>query len=77
MTKKLTITIDGEVYDGLYRVVGPRKISQFIEQLVRPHVMDLNDAYRELSLDKSLEQEATEWSDVLIQDQVNLNDQTW
>ncbi len=31
VNKKLTITVDEEVYTGLYRVVGPRRISQFIE----------------------------------------------
>ena len=40
MQKKLTITIDEDVYAGLYRVVGRRKISRFIESLVRPHVVD-------------------------------------
>jgi len=77
MTKKLTITIDGEVYDGLYRVVGPRKISQFIEQLVRPHVMDLNDAYKEMSMDDSREKEALEWSEASIHDLNEKNDQAW
>ena len=42
MQKKLTITIDEGVYNGLYRVIGPRKISRFIEDLVRPHVVDLD-----------------------------------
>ena len=42
MQKKLTITIDEDVYSGLYRVVGRRKISRFIESLVRPYVI-LND----------------------------------
>ena len=36
MQKKLTITIDVEVYEGLYATVGPRHISHFIEELVRP-----------------------------------------
>ena len=40
MQKKLTITIDEDVYAGLYRAVGRRKISKFIESLVRPHVDD-------------------------------------
>lgn len=38
MQRKLTITIDEDVYAGLYRVVGKRKISRFIESLVRPYV---------------------------------------
>ncbi|HEX8360680.1 MAG TPA: hypothetical protein VF613_11245 [Longimicrobium sp.] len=39
MQKKLTITVDETVYDGLYRKVGPRRISQFIEDLVRPRLV--------------------------------------
>ena len=39
MQKRLTITIDEDVYAGLYKVVGKRKISSFIESLVRPHVI--------------------------------------
>ena len=35
MKKKLTLTIDEEVYEGLHEVVGRRKISRFIEELVR------------------------------------------
>ena len=40
MQRRLTITIDEDVYDGLYRVAGRRKISKFIESLVRPYVLD-------------------------------------
>ena len=35
MQKKLTITVDEAVYEGLYKIVGARKISQFIEDLAR------------------------------------------
>jgi hypothetical protein len=51
MQKKLTISVDERVYDGLYRVVGPRRISQFIEELVRPHVVsqDLERGYAEMA----------------------------
>jgi hypothetical protein len=68
--KKLTITVDEAVYDGLYRVVGPRRISQFIEQLVRPHVIeqDLSAAYAEMAADEGRESEAEEWSDALFSD---------
>jgi len=38
MQKKLTITIDEKVYDRLYTVIGRRRISRFIEDLVCPHV---------------------------------------
>ncbi|MGI8494091.1 MAG: addiction module antitoxin [Pyrinomonadaceae bacterium] len=65
MQKKLTITVDEQVYDGLYRVVGQRKISQFIESLVRPHVVksSLESAYREMAQDEARETEALEWAD--------------
>jgi len=42
MQKKLTITIDEEVYEGLRRVIGPRKISRFVQEIVRPHVVRPN-----------------------------------
>ena len=70
MSKKLTITLDEAVYEGLYRVVGPRRISRFIEQLVRPHVIDedLEAAYAEMAQDEERETEALEWTDALISD---------
>lgn len=73
MQKKLTITMDEKVYDGLYRVVGRRKISRFIEDLVRPHVIsnDLEAAYREMAEDKDRENRALEWAESTIQDIAN------
>ncbi len=70
MQKKLTITIDEKVYDGLYRVVGPGKISRFIEQMVRPHVMDydLDQMYADMASDEAREREALEWSESTISD---------
>lgn len=65
MQKKLTLTIDEEVYAGLREVVGPRKISHFVEDLVRPHVIkrDLYAAYRTMSADRVRESEALEWAE--------------
>ena len=70
MQKKLTITLDERVYRGLHTVVGRRRISQFIEGLVRPHVMgkDLDLAYREMAQEKSREAEPLEWSEALVGD---------
>ncbi len=70
MQKKLTITVDEQVYDGLHSVIGRRKISQFIESLVRPHVVkhSLEAAYREMALDEARETEALEWSEGTIGD---------
>jgi predicted CopG family antitoxin len=73
MKKKLTITVDERVYKGLYAVVGRRRISRFIENLVRPHVLfpDLEAAYREMAEDEERETEALEWTEVTIEDVSN------
>ena len=70
MAKKLTITIDDEVYQGLYRRVGARRISRFLEALARPHVIDegLEAAYLALAADEVREREAAEWSENLVGD---------
>jgi predicted CopG family antitoxin len=70
MQKKLTITIDERVYDGLHRVVGRRRISRFIETLVRPHVVakDLEAAYRQMARDEAREVEALEWAEATLGD---------
>lgn len=72
MHKKLTITIEEEVYDGLYEHVGAGNISRFIEQLVRPHVLDqeLDEAYAAMARDESREAEALEWAEGLMGDSV-------
>ena len=57
MRKKLTITIDERVYEGLHTVIGRRRISRFIEDLVRPLVLspDLEAAYREMAREEKRE----------------------
>lgn len=51
MQRKLTITVDEAVYEGLARIVGRGRISRFIEDLVRPHVLGslLEVGYREMA----------------------------
>ncbi len=68
MRKKLTLTVDERVYKGLHKKIGRGRISQFIEQLVRPHVTteDLDAAYEVMSKEEKREQEALEWSEGLI-----------
>lgn len=70
MQKKLTITIDEQVYKGLYEMIGPRKISGFIEDLVRPHVLypDLEAAYAEMAQDEEREAVALEWAEATVGD---------
>ena len=70
MQKKLTITLDEKVYAGLHRVVGRRRISRFIEELVRPHVLDrdLEAAYQQMAQDEAREAEALEWAEATVRD---------
>ena len=70
MQKRMTITMDEAVYEGLVRVVGRRKISAFLENLARPHVVgnDLSAGYEAMAQDSEREQEALEWSEALIGD---------
>lgn len=70
MQKKLTITIDEEVYEGLHRIIGPRKISRFVQEIVRPHVVRPNReaAYAEMAKDQEREKEAAEWAEATFKD---------
>src|SRR5436305_5696429 len=73
MQKKLTITVDEKVYAGLHAVIGRRRISQFIESLVRPHVTNqaIDAAYRQMAQDEAREAEALEWAEATIGDVSN------
>ena len=70
MQKKLTITIDEKVYQGLHDTIGRRRISRFIEELVRPHVtsQSLEAAYAEMAQDEHREAGALEWAEATIGD---------
>jgi len=70
MQKKLTITVDEEVYAGLHKVIGQRKISRFVQELVRPYVVrpDYESAYAEMAKDRKRENEALEWAEINIKD---------
>ncbi len=70
MSKKLTITVDDDVYEGLHAVVGRRRISRFLNDLARPHVMpcDIVEGYRAMARDRAREREAKDWTEGLIGD---------
>ncbi len=70
MQKKLTITVDEKVYEGLHKRIGSGRISHFIEDLVRPHVIDeeLELAYAQMAQDEGRETEALEWAESTIGD---------
>jgi hypothetical protein len=70
MHKKMTITLDEAVYEWLYRTVGARRISQFIEDSLRPYMTDteLEEGYRAMASDSARETEALEWCNALASD---------
>lgn len=70
MPKKLTITVDAEVYDGLHCVIGRRRISRFLNDLARPHVVgqDFAVGYAAMAADEAREFEADAWSEDLVHD---------
>jgi hypothetical protein len=70
MQKKLTITLDEQVYEGLHSVIGRRRISHFIETIVRPHVLapNLDAAYQQMAQDERRETEAWEWAEATLGD---------
>ena len=70
MPKKLTITVDADVYDGLHTVIGRRHISRFLNNLARPYVVgpDLAAGYAAMAADEEREAEAEVWTERLIGD---------
>lgn len=70
MTRKLTISIDDRVYDGLHAIVGQGNISKFLEDLARPFVVteSLAAAYAAMAADSSRDAEADEWCESLLAD---------
>lgn len=70
MRKKLTITVDEKVYEGLHAVVGRRRISRFIEDLVRPRISraHLEDAYQRMAQDENREAQALAWAEGTVGD---------
>lgn len=70
MMRKLTITIDEDVYQGLQTRVGPRRISRFLNDLARPLVIAeaIDEGYRQMAADGLREAEAEAWCDFLAGD---------
>ena len=70
MAKKLTITVDDDVYRGLHSRIGRRRISRFLNDLARPHVSDadLEDDYKAMAADEDRERQALEWIEGVVED---------
>jgi hypothetical protein len=73
MRKKLTITVEAEVYDGLHNVIGRRRISRFLNDLARPHVVAryLESGYAAMAADEAREADADAWTEGLLADVVS------
>ena len=91
MTRKLTITVSDEVYEGLREKVGPGKISRFLDGLARPYVIgsalerayarvaaleDLEALYRKAARDAAAEAEAEAWIEAGFAEAIAGNDNT-
>jgi hypothetical protein len=70
MRKKLAITVEADVHEGLKKVIGRRRISRFLNDLARPHVVgqSLAAGYAAMTADEAREAEAEAWSEGLIAD---------
>lgn len=73
MQKKLTLSIDAEIYEALHKVAGKRKIGRFIEKIVRPHItsLELAQAGKQLTQDGKQEFEALLWAETNVGDTGN------
>src|SRR3954454_22010596 len=92
MSKKLTIQVSDEFYDGLQRRVGKRGIGRFLEQLARPPVLALQpgapgweqwleqqylEQAAEEAADPALAAEAREWLEADLDDALPEEDWGW
>jgi hypothetical protein len=74
MRKKLTITLDADIYEGLHRVVGARRISRFIEERVRPHLIDedeLEADYAALAAAEAADPNYGDWEEEPLGDEAD------
>ncbi|TAF40805.1 MAG: addiction module antitoxin [Alphaproteobacteria bacterium] len=68
--KKITITLDDDVYHGLHATIGRGNISRFLSNIARPHVVqgDIAAGYAAMAADTEREAEASAWSEALMHD---------
>ncbi len=64
--RKLTITVSDEVYEGLHRRIGARRISSFIDRLARPYVDSAaaEALYGEAESDADRREALSDWDDL-------------
>ena len=72
--KKLTITVEEQVYKDLHKFIGSGKISPLLNDLARDHLKRkamekyLEEGYKAMAADKEYEKEAREWCEAFIGD---------
>lgn len=68
--KKLTITVDDDVYSGLHAHIGRGHISRFLNDMARPHVIvdNIEAGYQAMAANEKREQEALIWSENTMMD---------
>jgi hypothetical protein len=64
--KKLTVTVSDDVYEGLHRRIGARRISGFIDRLARPYVDDAaaEALYHEAANDPDRIEALADWDEL-------------
>ena len=76
-TKKLTISVSADFYEGLVRSAGPRKIGAYIEKHLGALVASKNNlrvGYQAMAADKEREKEARDWMRISGE---TLNHEAW
>jgi predicted CopG family antitoxin len=68
--KKLTISIDDDVYAGLYATIGRGNISSFLNNVARAHVIEdeIKSGYEAMAADKERENDALTWAENSVWD---------
>ena len=62
MQKKLTLSINAEIYEALHKMAGKRKIGRFIESLVRPYIESFDSAKERTAQDEEQESAVLPWA---------------
>lgn len=78
--KKLTITVEDDVYVMLHSQIGRGKISRFINEMAKERAQkekrraEIRAGYAAMAADEAYEREAKEWVEGLIGD---VGDEPW
>jgi predicted CopG family antitoxin len=61
MQKKLTLSINAEIYEALHKMAGKRKIGRFIENLVRPYIASSDGLHERTAPEEEPETTILSW----------------